>query len=389
MLQITKYDVLGKLPDPFIFKNGEKVKNIDDWEKRREEIFADAVELQYGELLPEPEFLEVEGLFPKCIDTAHPASYRIYTGRRNNPIVLTFYIHIPLNYKAGNKYPVVLDGDMAFSSMHDSSLIEPFIQNGIMFVKFNRCEVARDCIWQQSWEDGRKGDVYRSYPETLCSNTMAWAWSYSRVLDALIKLGLVDERYIAFTGLSRGGKTALLAGVLDKRATFVNPISTCAGGAACYRTHLYAIDKDDGKEKPSETLKDIWGNFPSWFGKDFGAYAERENELPFDSHFLKALVAPRVLFVSEADNDIWANPVGSYHTSLAAKEVWKLYGKPENIQWYMKKGNHYHGLEDMQMLANLMLNKIDGRPLNENFGRLYFEDPAKVFDWVCPGEEND
>lgn len=50
-------------------------------------------------------------------------------------------------------------------------------------------------------------------------------------------------------------------------------------------------------------------------------YIGRENELPFDTHFLKALVAPRILFVSEAAGDIWANPIGSWMTTEAAKEV--------------------------------------------------------------------
>ena len=36
-MQITKYEVLGKLPDPFTFKNGEKVKTPADWRARRQE----------------------------------------------------------------------------------------------------------------------------------------------------------------------------------------------------------------------------------------------------------------------------------------------------------------------------------------------------------------
>ena len=37
MLKITEYEVLAKLPDPFVFDNGEKVLSADDWKKRREE----------------------------------------------------------------------------------------------------------------------------------------------------------------------------------------------------------------------------------------------------------------------------------------------------------------------------------------------------------------
>ena len=37
---------------------------------------------------------------------------------------------------------------------------------------------------------------------------MAWAWGYLRVMDALEQLGLVDKSCVAYTGLSRGGKSA-------------------------------------------------------------------------------------------------------------------------------------------------------------------------------------
>jgi hypothetical protein len=68
------------------------------------------------------------------------------------------------------------------------------------------------------------------------------------------------KEYIAFSGHSRGGKTAMLAGVLDERASIVNPNATCAGSASCYRVHVKAED-DDGKVGPSETLDDLIRNF--------------------------------------------------------------------------------------------------------------------------------
>ena len=91
----------------------------------------------------------------------------------------------------------------------------------------------------------------------------------------------------------------MLAGVLDERAAIVCPNETNAGSCGCYRIHMSAIN-EKGKEKKSETLADLWRVFSFWLGEGMGEYTERENELPFDCHFLKAMVAPRTLFISEA-----------------------------------------------------------------------------------------
>ena len=60
-------------------------------------------------------------------------------------------------------------------------------------------------------------------------------------------------------------------------------------------------------------------------------YIDKEDELPFDSHYLKAMVAPRVLFVSEAASDIMANPVGLWQTTMGAREVYKFLGAEDKL----------------------------------------------------------
>ena len=52
MLEITSYTQEGKLPDPFLMENGERVGSLADWEKRRKELYKNVVELQYGVLPP-------------------------------------------------------------------------------------------------------------------------------------------------------------------------------------------------------------------------------------------------------------------------------------------------------------------------------------------------
>ena len=57
-VEFKSYELLGKLPNPFLFDDGSQVKTAEDWQKRRKEIYKTAVELQYGEIPPEPEFIK-------------------------------------------------------------------------------------------------------------------------------------------------------------------------------------------------------------------------------------------------------------------------------------------------------------------------------------------
>lgn len=384
-MKVSKYEVLAPLPDPFLFKDGRRVTSREDWQARRAEMYDDVITLQYGHQPPQPEFLETQTLYVNAWGKRKILCYRITTGRREHPVSFVMYVHLPDDYKGG-KVPVAVDGDLCFGFTFEGEHIRQYTQNGIALVLFNRTELACDDARGKPREEGRVGPMFECYPEYDFGALGAWAWGYSRCVDALEKLGLADERCIAFTGCSRGAKTAMLAGVLDERATIVNPVETNAGSCACYRIHSAGITYE-GTEMRSETLADIWQNYPFWFGPDLGAYKDDETALPFDCHFLKAMIAPRTLLVSEAENDMWGNSPGSYQTSLAAKEVWKLFGCPEKMLWYWRQGDHGHNAEDHGMLVNLMRHHMEGVPLNENFYRVLFDKPEPIFDWSCPTEE--
>lgn len=374
-MKITKYETLGKLPDPFLFDDGRRVRTAADWKERRKELYGPCVELQYGGMPPEPEFLEVD---PLCVPNTvgRMNIWRIWTGTRELPVSWTIYAHKP----AGEgPWPVVIDGDLCYGCMQDPGIAEQFTSRGIMLVKFNRDEIVPD-----TRNPKRTDNLYGTYPDGKFGALAAWAWGFSRTLDALFKLGIADPSSVTFTGLSRGGKAALLAGAVDERATIVCPEATCAGSASCYRIHMEA-ETTDGRILRSETLKDIVNAFPDWFGPDLKAYEDDEASLPFDSHMLKAMVAPRVLFDCQAEDDIWAGPVNSWMTDIAAREVWKLWGKEDNVLWYWRKGGHAHLPEDFDMLIQVIEREQLGTPLSsEKFMKTPFDEPEPLFDWRCP-----
>jgi hypothetical protein len=375
LIKITEYKVLGKLPDPFLRADGTRASTPEEFEEHKAELYKNAVELQYGTIPPKPEVLRVEHLYKgKATD-----QYKIICGTKEKQISFVLRIYFPKNTE---NPPVVVDGDMCFGYYENAEYINTMTENGIAFAIFNRVELAHDL----KGEGRRQGALYEVYPEYTFGALGAWAWGFMRVVDALEMIGGFNMDCVAFTGHSRGGKTAMLAGVLDKRAAIVAPNETNAGSCSCYRIHMKAIT-ENGDEKRSETLKDLWHNFGYWLGEGMEAYTECEEELPFDCHFLKALVAPRTLFIAEAASDIWTNPVGSWMTTQAVGEVYKLYGKPENLLWYYRKGFHFHAVEDVEMLVNVIKNKLCGEPLNDKYFKTPFPTRELIYDWRCPESE--
>ena len=140
-----------------------------------------------------------------------------------------------------------------------------------------------------------------------------------------------DPARLCCTGFSRGGKVALATGIFDERFSICAPICSGAGGGGCFR---YLGDREGFCQDVTkvESLGRVGSVFPHWWTKGFARWQPRpdptqmglEQDLPFDAHSLKALIAPRNLFTSDGIDDAWSNPRGSaltWRASLPAFEV--------------------------------------------------------------------
>ncbi|MBE6670472.1 MAG: hypothetical protein E7601_09755 [Ruminococcaceae bacterium] len=379
MLKINEYELLSKLPDPFLFDDGSRVSSKEEWEKRRAEIYKTAVELQYGTIPPTPEFFKAELTYKGGPGRSN--TYRITCGTEKDRLTFRMKLFLPEKkfFEDGKKVPVIVDGDMCFNYAYDKEFWHTATDKGIAMAMFDRTELVSDL----KLSDRPVGPLCEIYPEKTFGALGAWAWGYARCVDALATTDLIDMDNIAFTGHSRGGKTALLAGVLDERAAIVNPNGSGAGGSGCYRIHVKAEYLDD-EEKRTEQLSDLLRNFPFWFGPDMKDYAVREGELPFDEHMLKSLVAPRTLLSTEGAGDIWANAVGTWQTTLAAKEVYKFLGAEDEVYLYFRDGYHNHKASDLAILVELIEKRASGTPVKTEFWKLPFEKTENAFDFEAP-----
>lgn len=159
------------------------------------------------------------------------------------------------------------------------------------------------------FDDGFANGVHAVYGKPKADewgSIAAWAWGMSRAMDYLEQDPNVDATHVAVHGHSRIGKAALWAGAVDTRFAMVISNNSGEGGAALSR------------RLSGERTADLNRSFPHWFDGNFKKYSGKENELPFDSHWVLSAIAPRLLFVSSASEDLWADPEGEFLAEVAA-----------------------------------------------------------------------
>lgn len=178
-----------------------------------------------------------------------------------------------------------------------------------------------------------------------------WAYALSRMMDwALTQPGVKAEK-TAVIGHSRLGKTALLAAMLDERFACVIANESGCSGAAITRG------------KPGEHVADITRVFPFWFCDEYVQYCGREEQMPFDQHWLLASIAPRLVCVASAEGDEWAGPSHEFLSCVAASPAWTekgyagfvaldrmpvpgdVFGEGD-ISYHFRAGKHYLSRED-------------------------------------------
>lgn len=338
------------LPELLRFNDGNLLCSTDDWSRRRKEIADAILDLEYGGLPPAPESFRMEYLHT-TMDNILPgvqfSSYRIHTGPGQGfPFTLTLLIP-----PGDGPFPVILNGDGCWRYV-TNDVSAAVTARGFILAQFNRVELAPDIC-----SIDRTGGIYPLYPDYHFGALSAWAWGYHRCIDALLTLPFVDAGRLTIAGHSRGGKSCLLAGATDDRIALTAPNNSGAGGAGCFRI----------QGEGSERLDDLLRVFPYWYGPDLKTYIGHENELPFDQHFLKAMVAPRALLSTEALGDLWANPYGTWCTHQAARKVYKWLGVADQIGIAFRPGGHSHALEDWQSLLNFIEWRFYGKPASGIF----------------------
>lgn len=360
--------VLGDLPSLFHFSDGTELDSVQDWPRLREELLERSVPLAFGQMPPIPEVFSTAllhdygGKSPLC-------TYRITAGTARRTLSFELSIRFPIGE---GPFPVVLTGDGCFPYLTDE-IAREMLSRGFAVAIFNRTVLADDI---DSY--AQQGGLYDIYSSLKFGAVAAWAWGYHRCVDLLLRLPRIDPEGICITGHSRGGKATLLAAALDTRITYTQ--TNCSGlfGSGCFRYDQGEPCPMVGDHTHAERISNMMGRegdhpgFGYWINPQMGDYIGREQELPFDMHFLKAAVAPRYLLQSDSVDDVWADPRGAWQTYHAAKDLYAYLGVEDHIAAVYRYGNHFHTMRDFQVFLDYIEDARAGRKfLQDNADATY------------------
>ena len=361
----TGRPVPKNVPELMLCENGSRVTGIRDWEDvRRPELLNVFSREVYGvrpvERPPKLTF-EVVREDPEALGgTAVLKVVRIVYG---GPYGARDFRAIAFFPKTGRPAPtfvyIALSGDGLNTHRMDGERqewpkfteerwpVQKILARGYATVAFRVTDLAPDDDCGFGIGAWRCFETRESRREDSWGALSVWAWGASRVADWLETEPLADSARLATVGLSRCGKTSILACATDTRFAMC-----CTSGAGCCGDKLNHVELAPVQD---EHIAQIL-RFRHWFSRRFDKYAGRDLDLPFDQHELLALIAPRLLCVAAASEDDGAGPYGQFLSASFASPAWELYGKrglvaaefpgpgqalqDGSVSFHLRKGDH-------------------------------------------------
>jgi (4-O-methyl)-D-glucuronate---lignin esterase len=353
----------AQMPDMMTLDNGRKVKTIKQWNERREQMKRILEYYAVGQAPPPPGNVKGQEISSQMLMDGK-VKYRLVhlTFGPNESLSLDIGIFTPAE---GGPFPALISPSGSppgaallprlpqganQGSGKDALLVvgpaapaanggappgrfgprtaeqiaetNPALAHGFAFVTFNNSDCGEDTTLRLpdgSWAY-RTTRFFPAYPNYDWGLLRAWAWGASRIVDYLITDPSIDANKLIITGVSRTGKSALIAGAFDDRFSMVAPVASSGGGTPAYRFSGSVPDRG-GKEG----LTEMMAKYPNWFSQHLHQFWGQPDKLPFDEHWFIALVAPRPFIALEGDHDQNVNQNGVYQSWIAAKPAYELF----------------------------------------------------------------
>jgi hypothetical protein len=386
------------VPDPLVFNNGQPVRTARDWKRRREEILELFATNVYGHNPEAPRHISFD---VTDIDRAALGGKAIrkqvtiyFSSKKDGPREdMLMYIpagarkpvpiFLTLNFSGnqsvvndpGIKLPTIWDAKT--HERHQASEesrgrdtgfdVEKILARGYGFATICYQNIEPD--FKGGYVDGIRPLFFKAGQSEPAPDDWgaigAWSYGLSRAMDYLEKDKDIDAKRVAIMGHSRLGKTVMWAGATDTRFAMV--ISSCSGeGGASLARRNYG-----------ETIANLTGAFPYWFDLNFQKYSGHADQLPVDAHELIALIAPRPVYITAAEDDRWADPKGEFLACAAAGPVYRLLGRPDlgtskmpalnqpimrTIGYHIRTGGHAVTAFDWDQFLTFADMHLQGRP---------------------------
>jgi dienelactone hydrolase len=319
------------LPEILVATDNSKITSAKQWEeKRRNEIISLFEEHVYGQM--PKKFERIDFKLKKedkraMSGKAHLKEVEIKVTNKGESVLINLILFTPAKLKKPAPAFVLINNRPHSNTSPTRETksgfwpAEEIIAAGYAIAAFHVSDAAPDN--KTTYQNG----MLKLYPEQLkAENGMkaigAWAWAASRVMDYFETDKDIDAKKIGVVGHSRGGKASLWAAAQDQRF------------AMCFTNNSGNTGAALSKRWFGETVAIINNSFPHWFNNNYKKYNDNEKELPVDQHMLIASVAPRPVYATNASEDLWADPTGTFLAMKEAEPVYALYklksGLPPN-----------------------------------------------------------
>lgn len=347
-----------RLPRLLQFENGDPVTK-ESWEARRREILTILDREIYGSAPESPKEVRAtvtpnKKKYGDCAGKATISDLTLAFDTDNGAFELPAVEVVP---KSDKRVPVFVLLNFGAEVPHKYLPHEEIVDNGCAVLRLYHNEITADK------DDGFSSGIAAMYDRKKYTwgKIRMWAFAASRALDYLLTTDYADPERIAVVGHSRLGKTALVAGAYDTRFVLACSNDSGCSGAAITR------------EKQGERVRQITDKFPYWFCENYKRYIDKEDEMPFDQHFLIGAIAPRAVSIGSAKEDLWADPDNEYLGACAASPAWDLLLKkgfahpdrlPEcgdrltegKLSYHLRAGTHYLSRADWQVYIDVLKN---------------------------------
>ena len=282
--------------------------------KTREEILHLLLEEEYGFLPPKPlkttvHEIEADERFGGGKAILKTLEMSLHT--KNGPFSFPLYYAAP---STQGPFPLIIHINFRPDVPDLFMPSEELTDNGYAILSFGYETITSD---NDDFTSGLAGVVFRDgHSADNCGKIALWAWTCLCVFDYAMTLPEIRKDRISLAGHSRLGKTVLLAGALEPRVSCVFANASGTSGAALFR----------GNRK--ERLRILADVRPYWFTGAYQKYADNEDSLPFDQHFLLAANAPHRVFLTSAIDDEWSDYESEYVSAIAADLYYEAAGLP-------------------------------------------------------------
>jgi hypothetical protein len=241
-------------------------------------------------------------------------------------------------------------------------------RRGYALVTFNNNDCAEDTTLRNadgSWAF-RTTRFYPAYPGYDWGVLAGWVWGVSRIVDYLETDPAIDGTKLIVSGVSRTGKSAMMAAAFDERIAMAAPCVTGGGGIGAYR---FSGEGRGGKEGLDVMMK----KYPNWFSPHLHEFWGNTDRLPFDEHWFLALVAPRPFLALEGVTDQVSLASAVKASILGARPVYELLGVGDRLGVNYGSHGHAYTAEDATALMDFADKHLRGKQVERRFDKFLDE----------------